>query len=180
MGSVAVRRPPLAKALQTLMLETGWAVSPDDCYTMLRGLRTLPLRLRQHGESALIVAQWLETQPEVRRVLCPALPSSEDHAIWKRDYSGVCGLFGVMLQPAPPKAVEAFLDALTLFGLGFSWGGFESLAIHCDPQIQRTARPWLGLGPLVRLHIGLESGEDLIADLRRGLDAFAQACEGEA
>jgi cystathionine beta-lyase len=180
MGSVAVRRPPLAKALQTLMLETGWAVSPDDCYTMLRGLRTLPLRLRQHGESALIVAQWLQTQPEVQRVLCPALPSSEDHAIWKRDYSGVCGLFGVMLQPAPPKAVEAFLDALSLFGLGFSWGGFESLAIHCDPQIQRTAKPWLGLGPLVRLHIGLESPDDLMADLRRGLDAFAQACEGEA
>jgi cystathionine beta-lyase len=161
-------------------LETGWAVSPDDCYTLLRGLRTLPLRLQRHGESALQIAQWLEAQPEVKSVLCPALPSSPDHAVWARDYSGISGLFGVILQPAPPRAVEAFLDRLTLFGLGFSWGGYESLAIHCDPQVQRTARPWLGLGPLIRLHIGLEAPGDLIADLRQGLDVFAAACEGEA
>jgi cystathionine beta-lyase len=180
MGSVATSDPRWSQALKTLVLETGWSVSPDDCYMLLRGLRTLPLRLQRHGGSALQVAQWLEAQPEVKSVLCPALTTSPDHAIWLRDYSGICGLFGVILNPAPPRAVEAFLDRLTLFGLGFSWGGFESLAIHCDPQVQRTARPWLGLGPLVRLHIGLEAPGDLIADLRQGLDVFAAACEGEA
>jgi cystathionine beta-lyase len=180
MGSVATRELRFGQALKTFVLESGWAVSPDDCYTLLRGLRTLPLRLQRHGEAALQVAQWLETQPEVKSVLCPALPSSPDHALWARDYTGICGLFGVILQPAPTHAVEAFLDRLTLFGLGFSWGGYESLAIHCDPQIQRTARPWLGLGPLIRLHIGLEAPSDLIADLRQGLDVFAAACEGKA
>jgi cystathionine beta-lyase len=179
MGSVATSDPRWSQALKAFALETGWAVSPDDCYTLLRGLRTLPLRLQRHGESALQIARWLETQPEVTSVLCPALSSSPDHALWRRDYSGLCGLFGVMLQPAPPPAVEAFLDRLTLFGLGFSWGGYESLAIHCDPQVQRTARPWLGLGPLIRLHIGLEAPGDLIADLRQGLDVFAAACEGD-
>jgi len=179
MGSVATSDPRWSQALKTFVLETGWAVSPDDCYTMLRGLRTLPLRLQRHGDSALQIARWLETQQEVKAVLCPALPSSPDHAVWARDYSGISGLFGVILQPAPPHAVEAFLDQLTLFGLGFSWGGYESLAIHCDPQVQRTARPWLGLGPLIRLHIGLEAPSDLIADLRQGLDVFAAACEGE-
>jgi cystathionine beta-lyase len=179
MGSVATSDPKWGQALKTFTLETGWAVSPDDCYTLLRGLRTLSLRLQRHGESALQIAQWLETQPEVLSVLCPALPSSPDHAVWARDYSGISGLFGILLQPAPPRAVEAFLDQLALFGLGFSWGGFESLAIHCDPQVQRTASPWLGLGPLVRLHIGLEAPSDLIADLRQGLDVFAAACEGE-
>ncbi len=180
MGSVATRDPRWTSALKTFVLETGWAVSPDDCYTLLRGLRSLPLRLERHGQSAFQIAQWLEAQPEVKSVLCPALPSSPDHALWRRDYTGICGLFGLLLQPAPPRAVEAFLDQLTLFGLGFSWGGFESLAIHCDPQVQRTAKPWLGLGPLIRLHIGLEAPSDLIADLRRGLDVFAAACEGEA
>ena len=102
-----------------------------------------------------------------------ALPSSPDHALWKRDYTGACGLFGFSLKPAPEAAVNAFLDALALFGLGFSWGGFESLAISCDHQLKtRKFHPDYG-GPLMRLHIGLEDPDDLIADLRAGLDAYA-------
>ena len=121
------------------------------------------------------VATWLTAQPEVLGVIHPALPGDAGHAIWSRDYAGACGLFAVVLKPKPTKAVHTFLDALKLFGLGFSWGGFESLAIHCDPQLSRRVfKKDLG-GPLIRLHIGLESPADLIADLRQGLDAYANA-----
>jgi cystathionine beta-lyase len=119
------------------------------------------------------VASWLADQPQVKRVLCPGLPGAPGHALWRRDFKGLNGLFGVVLQPAPPAAVEAFIDALALFGLGFSWGGFESLAIHCDPQLKFAPdRPDQG-GPLVRLHIGLEDPADLIADLGQALAAYA-------
>lgn len=175
MGSVATRDPTLSERIRRTVQDTGWAVSPDDCYQLLRSLRTLPLRLERHGASALQVARWLETQAEVVDVLCPALAASPDYAIWARDFSGLNGLFGVVLQPAPEAAVHAFLNRLRLFGLGFSWGGFESLAIACDPQIVRTAEPWTMKGPLIRLHVGLEDPDDLIADLRQGLDAFAAA-----
>ena len=132
-------------------------------------------RLKRHGSSGIEVADWLAGQPEVLRVIHPALPGDEGHALWKRDYSGACGLFAFVLKPAPTKAVHAFLDALKLFGLGFSWGGFESLAIHCDPQLSRRVfKKDLG-GPLIRLHIGLESPADLIEDLRTGLDALNKA-----
>ncbi len=172
MGSAAARDPKIAAALADGVLNLGWAVSPEDAYQMLRGLRTLPVRLARHGESALKVARWLSEQPEVAQVLHPALPGAPDHELWARDYSGACGLFGFILQPGPQPAVDAFLDALDLFGLGFSWGGFESLAIACDHQLRnRRHRKSYG-GPLMRLHIGLEDPDDLIADLRRGLDAF--------
>jgi cystathionine beta-lyase len=175
MGSAAARDPKIAQALADGVLNLGWAVSPEDAYQMLRGLRTLPVRLARHGESGLKVAQWLSAQPEVAQVLHPALPGAPDHELWARDYSGACGLFGFVLTPGPPAAVDAFLDALNLFGLGFSWGGFESLAIACDHQLrQRKHRKDYG-GPLMRLHIGLEAPDDLIADLRRGLDAFNTA-----
>ena len=177
MGSVATRDPALSEAMKTIMQDTGWAVSPDDCYTVLRSLRTLPLRLARHGASALQVARWLQAQPEVGRLLCPALPGCPGHDIWKRDFSGTNGLFGLVLRAAPACAADAFLDALRLFGLGFSWGGFESLAVSSDPQVGKPERRWHERGALMRLHIGQEDPADLIADLREGLDAFAAACE---
>jgi cystathionine beta-lyase len=174
MGSVAVADEGLATRLKSAVRDHGWSVSPDDAYLMLRGLRTLDTRLARHGASGIEIARWLETQPEVARVLHPALPGFPDHGLWKRDFSGASGLFSVELRPAPQSAVLALLDALDLFGLGFSWGGFESLAIHCDPQLKtgRTAAPWNAKGPIVRFHVGLEDPADLVADLRRGLDAF--------
>lgn len=174
MGSVAARDPALVRKLADGAHHMGWAVSGEEAYAILRGLRTLPTRMARHAESGLAVARWLGDQPEARQVLHPALPSFPDHALWARDFTGACGLFGVVLRPAPGAAVNAFLDALKLFGLGFSWGGFESLAISCDPQlhVRRFAADYGG--PLIRLHVGLEDPDDLIADLRRGLDAFAK------
>jgi cystathionine beta-lyase len=177
MGSAAVRSPEVAKQLAVGMRDHGWTVSPDDAYQVLRGIRTLAPRVDRAGASGLEVARWLETQPEVARLIHPGLENHPDHAIWRRDFKGANGLFSLILQPAPETAVNAFLDALELFGLGFSWGGFESLAIPCDIQLKtaRTAEPWRAEGPLVRLHVGLEDPADLIADLRRGLDAFDAA-----
>ena len=175
MGSAATRDPAILRQLDAAMHEVGWSVSPEDAYLMLRGLRTLPTRLERHGRSGLQVAGWLRDQPEVVDVLHPALPGCSGHDLWARDYSGACGLFGFVLQPAPEAAVEAFLDALTLFGLGFSWGGHESLAIHCDPQRRTGAVLDDYGGPLMRLHVGLEDPGDLTEDLKRALEAFAAA-----
>ncbi|HEX6859541.1 MAG TPA: cystathionine beta-lyase [Caulobacteraceae bacterium] len=170
MGSAATANAEIAKLLDAGMHELGWSVAPEAAYDMLRGLRTLPIRLKRHGDSGLQIARWLAGQPEVARVIHPA-----DDELWKRDFSGACGLFGFVLRPGSRKQVHAFLDALKLFGLGFSWGGFESLAIHCDPQLSRRVfKKDLG-GPLIRLHIGLESPADLIGDLRAGLDAYQRA-----
>jgi cysteine-S-conjugate beta-lyase len=175
MGSAAARDPALVRALKEGVIQMGWSVSPEDAYQMLRGLRTLPLRMARHGESGLAVARWLALQPEVASVIHPALPGAPDHALWARDYTGACGLFGFVLKPGPRAAVAAFLDALELFGLGFSWGGFESLAINCDPQLKtRKIKREYG-GPLIRLHIGLEDPQDLMADLRNGLSIYAAA-----
>ena len=173
MGAACSRDPQILQAIDAFLRDFGLGVSPDDAYFMLRGLRTLEVRLKRHGENALKVAGWLAQQPEVRQVLCPALPGAPGHDLWKRDFKGLNGLFGVVLAPAPEVKVEAFIDALTLFGLGFSWGGFESLAIHCDPQLKlRPDKPSFE-GPVVRLHVGLEDADDLIADLRQALDVYA-------
>ena len=174
MGSAAARDPALVRKLGDGINHMGWAVSGDEAYAMLRGLRTLPLRLARHGESGLKVARWLAEQPQVGRVLHPALPGSADHELWARDFTGSCGLFGFVFKPSPEAAVNAFLDALKVFGLGFSWGGFESLAISCDPQLsaRRFAREYGG--PLMRLHVGLEDPDDLIADLHAGLEAWSR------
>jgi cystathionine beta-lyase len=175
MGSAATSNPKIARQLEDGMHELGWSVAPEAAYDMLRGLRTLPTRLSRHSASGIEIAQWLNRQPEVLRVLHPALPGDPGHALWSRDYTGACGLFGFVLRRGSRKAVNVFLDALQLFGLGFSWGGFESLAIHCDPQlVRRTVKRDFG-GPLIRLHVGLESPKDLIADLRVGFDAYATA-----
>ena len=146
----------------------GFSVSPDDCYLALRGLRTIGVRMRHQQESALKVARWLQQRPEVLRVLYPALESDPGHAIWKRDFSGAASLFGVVLKPVAWEAVGAMIDSYELFGIGSSWGGYESLAIRTDPKNMRTATGWNPGGPLVRLHVGLEDSDDLIADLERG------------
>lgn len=176
MGSAAALDPALVRKLNEGVLHLGWAVSPDDAYLMLRGLRTLPARLERQGANGLRVADWLGAQPEVAAIYHPALPGSPDHALWKRDFSGPASLFTFALTPGPEAAVNAFLDALDLFGLGFSWGGFESLAISVDPQLKQRRRKRTYPGPLVRLHVGLEEPDDLIADLRRALDAYGAAC----
>jgi cystathionine beta-lyase len=169
MGSAASRDAVVGRALDQSIWDFGWAVSPDDAYQMLRGLRTLPVRLERHGASALTVARWLSTHAAVSRVLHPALPRSPGHEAWARDYAGSAGVFGVVLKTADIAKTHAFLDALQLFGLGFSWGGFESLALDADPQlIVRQFPPRFG-GALIRLNIGLEDPADLIADLDQAL-----------
>jgi cysteine-S-conjugate beta-lyase len=168
-GSVCVSDPQLSRRLTETIDDMGWYVSPDDCWLMLRGLRTLPTRMAQHGRNALGVAEWLAAQPNVLEVLHPALPGSPDNAVWRRDFTGSNGLFGFVVK-ADYKQAQALLDALELFGIGVSWGGFESLAVPCRPMLQRRSiRPDLG-GELIRLHIGLEDPQDLIADLRQALD----------
>lgn len=174
MGSAAARDPKLVRALDDGVMHLGASVSAEDAYMMLRGLRTLPTRLAKHGESGLKVARWLHGRAEVAAIYHPGLPGSAEHAVFSRHFSGSCGLFAFALKPAPEAAVNAFLDALTLFGLGFSWGGFESLAISCDPQLKpRKVQRDYG-GPLVRLHVGLEDPNDLTADLERGLAAYRE------
>ena len=174
MGAAAARDPELVRALNEGVLHLGWSVSPEDAYLMLRGLRTLPARLARQGESAIAIADWLGSQPEVAAIYFPALPGCPGHDLWKRDFAGAASLFSLALKPGPAAAVDAFLDALRLFGLGFSWGGFESLAISCDPQLKsRRFKRDYG-GPLIRLHIGLEDPDDLMDDLRRALDVYAK------
>ncbi|MBL8573167.1 MAG: cystathionine beta-lyase [Hyphomicrobiaceae bacterium] len=147
----------------------GMFTGPDDMWLALRGLRTLSVRMRHQEQSALEIARWLQTRPEVAQVLHPGLPQDPGHAIWKRDFNGSAGLFGIILKPSSDEAVAAMLDGLQLFGLGYSWGGYESLAIPCELTGIRTATTWAAEGPLVRLQIGLEDPADLIADLDKGL-----------
>jgi cystathionine beta-lyase len=153
----------------------GLCVGPDDMYLGLRGLRTMGVRLAQHDQAGRKVARWLAQRPEVERVLHPALEGSPGHAIWRRDFSGASGLFSAVLKPVPDTAVHAFLNELRLFGMGASWGGFESLAIPFDCARIRTATRWSPGGPTVRFHIGLEDIDDLIGDLERGFAALAAA-----
>ncbi len=153
----------------------GLCPGPEDVFLSLRGLRTLAVRLARHMESGLAIARWLQERPEVARVLHPALESDPGYAIWKRDFSGACGLFSIVLKPCSAKAAAAFVEGLELFGIGASWGGFESLAIPFDVTKIRTATKWNPGGPAVRLHIGLEDAGDLIADLERGFAALKAA-----
>ena len=169
MGSVATRDGALTEALDHAIMDFGWSVAPEDAYAMLRGLRTLPTRMARHQESGLAVARWLREHPKVARVLHPALPDSPDHALWTRDYTGAAGLFAVVLKPCRKRDVHDFLDTLEIFGLGFSWGGFESLALDGDPQFGVRAFREAFEGPVIRLNVGLEDPGDLIADLDRAL-----------
>ena len=163
--------PILAENIRLL----GVCAGPDDVYLALRGMRTLSVRLAQHYRSGLEMARWLAARPEVARVLHPALESHPGHAIWKRDFTGASGLFSIVLKPASPPAVDALLDTVKLFGMGYSWGGFESLVIPFDCDDYRTATKWSPGGPTLRLHIGLENVDDLKADLERGFAAFNAA-----
>ena len=146
----------------------GSAAGPDDCYLALRGLRTLGVRLARHAQTALTIARWLETRPEVVAVLHPALPSCPGHDVWRRDFSGSNGLVSVVLKDVPKPALAAMLDGMRLFKMGFSWGGYESLIIPFDPRATRTATRWPHSGPCLRLHCGLEDVDDLLADLADG------------
>jgi cystathionine beta-lyase len=152
--------------------QLGQMVSPDDAYLALRGLRTLDVRLRRHEENGLTVARWLAAQPQVARVLHPGLASDPGHAVWKRDFRGASGLLGFVFNGGDAAARATFIDGLKLFGIGYSWGGYESLALPVDPGHCRSATIWYAKGPLVRLHVGLEDASDLIADLAAGLAGY--------
>ena len=155
--------------LRSSTYELGQTAGPDDVYLGQRGLRTLAVRLKQHGEAGVALAQWIARQPEVERVLHPALPGDPGHAIWKRDFTGASGLFGVVLKEGvTDRALCAMIDGLELYGIGSSWGGFESLIVPFDPREARTATRWPHRGPCFRIHAGLENVEDLIADLEAG------------
>ena len=161
--------------VRTMAAELGHCVAPDDAYFALRGLRTMGVRLERHQKNALTVARWLQTRPEVARVLYPALPDDPGHALWQRDFTGASALFGVVLRPASKAAVYAMIDALDLFGIGSSWGGFESLILPTNPERIRSATSWQAEGPCLRLHIGLEDPQDLIADLEHGFHQLRTA-----
>jgi cystathionine beta-lyase len=161
--------------LERLSRAFGQHVSPDDAYLASRGMRTLAVRLRQHEESGLAVARWLAEQPQVARVIHPALPGCPGQELWARDFSGASGLFAFVLKGGDMAARAAFVDGLEHFGIGYSWGGFESLALPVDPERIRTVTRWQAEGPLVRLHIGLEDVEDLIEDLAEGLARYGSA-----
>ena len=148
---------------------------PEDVFLALRGLRTMELRLREAERQGLALAQWFAARPEVREVLHPALPSHPGHAIWKRDFLGASGLFSIILHPVPEEAVAAMLDGLELFGMGYSWGGFESLVIPFDCSSYRTATRWAPGGPALRFQVGLEDMDDLTADLERGFERLRAA-----
>ena len=153
----------------------GACPAPEDCYLGLRGLRTLGVRLRQHQINALIVAKWLDERPEVSRVLYPGLPGNPGHELWKRDFTGATGLLSVILNDYPKKAVDAMIGGYTLFGLGASFGGYESLVLPVRVDALRTATQWKPEGPGVRFHVGLEDTEDLIADLAAGFERLEAA-----
>jgi cystathionine beta-lyase len=173
LGVISCKSQEVWTRLKNYMSYAGIAAGSEEVYLSLRGMRTLAVRLRQHQESGLKVARWLQERPEVARVIHPALPGSPGHEIWKRDFTGACGLFAVELKPCPQEAVHAMIDSLAYFGLGFSWGGFESLILPTTGAIHRSATQWRPDGPTLRLHIGLEDADDLIADLVQGLERLA-------
>lgn len=161
--------PLLRKGVQ----DFGQTIGPDDVFLAMRGMRTLALRLRQHWETGLRLAHLLSGHPLVERVMHPALPDDPGHALWRRDFTGASGLFAIALRPMPREALAAFFDTLQLFGIGLSWGGYESLVLPMDTP-RRNTRAWPMQGPLVRIHAGLEDADDLAADLMRGLEAADQ------
>jgi cystathionine beta-lyase len=163
------------RAVRKSVADYAYSASPDDCYLALRGLRTLGVRLTHQMRSALKVAAWLKARPEIKQVLYPALEGDPGHSLWKRDFSGATGLFSFVMQAAHDKQVPAFINALELFGIGSSWGGYESLAIVAHAERYRSATKWNPGGETIRLHIGLEDPDDLIADLERGFAAAAKA-----
>jgi len=173
-GTISANEAAWSQVAEGIRL-LGTCAGPDDVFLALRGLRTMAVRLAHHQRAALDMAQWLQARPEVLKVLHPAMPDDPGHAIWQRDFTGASGLFSIVLKPVPQKAVDALLDTVKLFGMGYSWGGFESLIIPFDCTDYRTATTWSPGGPTLRLHIGLESLDDLKADLDRGFTALRGA-----
>ena len=173
-GAVLTNSPRLANQIAMCSEDWGISLGADDAYLALRGLRTLHTRLNQHESGGYAVAKWLATHPQVDRVLHPGLESHPEHALWKRDFDGANGLFSVILKPISTAALDRFLEAMTLFGMGFSWGGFESLLIPCDDQLDRIKGDRIHdrAGPLLRIHVGLEDPADLIADLDQAFNAI--------
>lgn len=173
-GAVLTKSARLANQIAMCSEDWGISLGPDDAYASLRGLRSLHTRLKQHESGGLKVAQWLQLRPEIDTVLHPALESHPEHTLWKRDFSGANGLFSFIFKDLPIEKLDKFLEAMSLFGMGFSWGGFESLLISCDDQLDRIDgdrihdRP----GPLIRVHVGLEDPDDLIADLEQAFVAM--------
>jgi cystathionine beta-lyase len=148
----------------------GICAGPDDLYLAMRGLRTMGVRLPRHFETGLLIARWLDDRPEVKQVIHPALEDNPSHELWKRDFTGACGLFGFVLHQTDQTALAAMMDGLKMHGMGASWGGYESLLIPTDPDKSRSATRWEIEGQCMRIHVGLEDPEDLIADLGAGLE----------
>ena len=173
-GAVLANSARLANKIAMCSEDWGISLGPDDAYLALRGLRSLNTRLKQHEASGYAIAKWLQNRPEVDTVLHPGLPCHPEHAIWQRDFDGANGLFAFVLKDTPEAALDRFLEAMTLFGMGFSWGGFESLLIPCDDQLDRIDGDRIHdrAGPLIRIHVGLENVEDLIADLDQAFAAM--------
>lgn len=170
MGSVTTHEKYWKRLRQTAR-QLGQVVSPDDAYLAARGLRTMGVRLKTHEKSALKIANWLNKRDDVKAVLHPALPSCPGHAIWKRDYKGSSGLFSFIINGSKERAA-AIIDNLELFGIGFSWGGFESLALLVHPEHNRSATSWNEKNGVIRLQIGLEDCDDLISDLEQSLNRY--------
>ena len=169
-GSITVNNEADWQTLHATARGLGQYASPDDCWLTLRGMRTMGIRLQTQMDAGMLVAHWLRQRPEVAQVLHPGLPGAPGHALWRRDFTGSCSLFGVEFKPEfAPEATHAFVEALELFGIGASWGGYESLAVPTTGFITRTAGSGQFAGPVVRLHIGLEDVDDLLADLDQGL-----------
>jgi cysteine-S-conjugate beta-lyase len=175
LGTVTCTREAWPR-LRASTYELGQTAGPDAVYLGHRGLRTLAARLAMHSASALALAQWIAKQPEVQRVLYPALPGDPGHALWKRDFSGASGLFGVVLKTGvAEKALHALIDGLELYGIGASWGGYESLIVPFNPAEGRSAAPWPAHGPCFRVHAGLENADDLLADMEAGFGRLRRA-----
>jgi cystathionine beta-lyase len=168
MGAVVASTPQWANRVRATYKQLGLFASPDDAYLVLRGLRTLSVRLERQSASALKVATWLRSRAEVETVFHPALDSHPDHAMWARDFLGASGLFSVALNPAARERIKAMCEGYRVFAMGFSWGGYESLIVPSNANIRRSVAPWKGEGELLRLSIGLEHLDDLIADLEEG------------
>lgn len=168
LGTIAMRDEMFERVKVLAASQLGNCAGSEEVYLGLRGMRTMAVRLKRHGESALTMARWFQHRPEVARVLYPALPDDPGHALWKRDFRGASGLFSVVFKPFPKKAVAAMIDGLEHFSIGASFGGYESLVLPFDPAGYRSVTEWQAEGPCLRFHIGLESVDDLILDLESG------------
>ncbi|WP_425408718.1 cystathionine beta-lyase [Hyphococcus sp.] len=174
-GTITSADEQTAQKIYYALLQLGSNVSADDAFMTLRGMRTLSTRLDRHQDNANELVKWLGKRSELARILHPAVKTCPGHALWKRDFTGASGLFGAVLKPAPLPALKAFFNAFKLFGIGFSWGGFESLCLHVRPEQYRTATSWSEEGAVLRFHAGLEDIDDLKADLDRAFAAMASA-----